>query len=148
MRFPLPFSARVMERPAPTTAQDAFAIPLLQSDDWITESADGELAVDVYEADACFVVQATLAGVQPNDLTLSVHRDLLTIRGRRASCAPHGTATYLTQECYWGNFSRSIVLPEAVDVARATAALANGILTITLPKLVERTEITVEAGGL
>lgn len=131
--------------PIRTLRAEEYDIPLLRPEKWLQETSDGELAVDVYETSDCFVVQATLAGVSPDRLTLSVHRDLLTIRGERPQCAPHAERQYLTQECYWGKFSRSLLLPEAVDVVRAHATLTLGVLTITLPKLVERTDITVNA---
>lgn len=130
--------------PTVTIAADAYAIPL--SDAWFTEAAEGELAVDVYETPDHFVVQSTVAGLRPYDLTLSLHRDLLTIRGRREEPVVDDATTeraYLSRECYWGSFSRSIILPEAIDVPRATATLRHGILTIVLPKRTEQTAIGV-----
>lgn len=137
------FKPSIGQFPTPTITTDEYAIPLLHPDQWLEEVTEGELAVDVYETQGQFVVQSTLAGVHPEHLTLSLQRDLLTIRGERSSCVPHADAKYLTQECYWGRFSRSLLLPEAIDVARATAALKQGVLTIVLPKLQERTEIPV-----
>lgn len=144
--MPSIFSRQATNFPTPTITTDEYAIPLLHPDKWLEEATEGELAVDVYETQGQFVVQSTLAGVRPEHLTLSLQRDLLTIRGERSSCVPHEDAKYLTQECYWGRFSRSLLLPEAIDVARASATLKHGVLTIVLPKLVERTEITVENG--
>lgn len=138
-----PFQTRIPKFPTPTTTADEFTIPLLQPDRWFEEAAEGELAVDVYETPTEYVVQSTLAGVRPEDLTLALHRDLLTIRGKRETCAPHTDRNYLTQECYWGTFSRSILLPEPIDVPHAEATLRQGVLTITLPKLIERTHIDV-----
>jgi len=137
------FTSSLQKFPTPTITADAYAIPFLPSDRWFEEAAEGELAVDVYETGDRFVVQSTIAGVCPGDLTLSLQRDLLTIRGKRAACTPDADAKHLTQECYWGNFSRSILLPEPIDVPRASAVLKQGILTVTLPKLVERTHIDV-----
>ncbi len=138
------FSRLAGEFSAQTIAPEAYTIPLLRPDAWLEEAAEGELAVDVYEAAGQYVIQAALAGVQPDRLSLAIHRDLLTIRGERTACAPHADPAYLTRECYWGKFSRSILLPEAVDTSRATAMLKQGILTITLPKRIERTDIAVE----
>jgi HSP20 family protein len=140
------FKPSISQFPTPTITTDEYAIPLLHPDKWLEEAAEGELAVDVIETPTQFVVQSTLAGVRPQDLALSLHRDLLTMRGERASSCSRADAKYLTQECYWGKFSRSILLPEPVDTARATATLKQGVLTVTLPKLVERTEIPVEDG--
>lgn len=138
------FKPSIKQFPTPTITTDEYAIPLFHPDRWLEEVAEGELAVDVVEAPGQFVVQSTLAGVRPQDLSLSLQRDLLTIRGERSSCVPHEDAKYLTQECYWGKFSRSILLPEAVDTARSSATLKQGVLTIVLPKLVERTDIDVQ----
>ncbi len=144
--MPSIFPRQTAQFPTPTITTDEYTIPLLHPDKWLEEAAEGELSVDVYETPGQFVVQSTLAGVRPEHLTLSLQRDLLTIRGERSSCVPHtDDAKYLTQECYWGKFSRSILLPETVDVARATATLKLGVLTIVLPKLIEQTDIAVDA---
>ncbi|MDO8599719.1 MAG: Hsp20/alpha crystallin family protein [bacterium] len=142
------FKPSVGQFPTPTITADSYVIPLLQPDRWFEEAAEGELAVDVYETDDQFVVQSTLAGVRPEDLALSLQRDLLTIRGVRHQPWPEGLTqsnqrSCLTRECYWGTFSRSILLPEPIDVPRATAQLKQGVLTIILPKLIERTHIDV-----
>ncbi|MDO8425721.1 MAG: Hsp20/alpha crystallin family protein [bacterium] len=124
---------------------DTYTVPLLRPDRWLEEVAEGELSVDVYETDTCFAVRAAIAGVRPEDVTLAIHRDLLTIRGERRNDAPHPNATYLVDECFWGKFSRSILLPEPVDVPRAEAKLQHGVLTIVLPKIAEHTHITIDA---
>lgn len=138
------FHARPPAFPTQTLAPESFTIPLLRPEKWMEEASEGELSVDVYESDGHFVVQSAIAGVLPEDLSLAIHRDLLTIRGERTSCAPHRDRSYLVEECFWGRFSRSILLPEPVDVPRAEATLQHGVLTIVLPKLVERTDIAVE----
>lgn len=130
--------------PTQTLAPEAFTIPLLRPDKWMEEAAEGELSVDVYETKDQFVVQATVAGVDPDAITLSIHRDLLTIRGERKGCAPHGERSYLVEECFWGKFSRSILLPEPVDASRAQATVKAGVLTIVLLKAIERTSIAVD----
>jgi len=137
--------SRTRELPTTAIATDAYRIPLLQPEQWIERAAEGELAVDVYETDAEFVIQSTLAGVRPEDLGLSLHGELLTIRGERTACAPHTRRHYLHEECYWGKFSRSILLPETVDAHRVEATLRLGVLTIILPKREEQTAIEVHA---
>lgn len=126
-----------------TLAPESFTIPLLRPDKWMEEAAEGELSVDVYETKDQFVVQATVAGVDPAAITLSIHRDLLTIRGERTRCAPHVERSYLVEECFWGRFSRSVLLPEPVDASRSQATVKTGVLTIVLPKAVERNEILI-----
>lgn len=96
--------------------------------------AEGQLAVDVYQTPEAVVVQAAIAGVAPDGLQVSIHNDVLTIRGRRERGEAVDAADYFTRECYWGTFSRSVVLPIEVRQDKINAVLKNGILTITLPK--------------
>ncbi|MDO8462980.1 MAG: Hsp20/alpha crystallin family protein [bacterium] len=137
------FKTAIKSFPVKPIETDAYTIPLLQPEKWMEAAAEGELSVDVYETETHFVVQTAIAGVRPDALALSIQRDLLTIRGERASCAPHEHRSYLVEECFWGRFSRSVILPEPVDVPRSKAELKLGVLTITLPKLIERNTIAV-----
>ena len=94
---------------------------------------EGELSLDIFESPTDLVVQSTIAGVKLSDLELSIHNDMLTIRGERHhDVAKH--ARPLLRECYWGSFSRSIILPTEVRADEATAILRGGVLTVTLPK--------------
>ncbi|MBI2483178.1 Hsp20/alpha crystallin family protein [Candidatus Uhrbacteria bacterium] len=129
--------------PATVLNPESLTIPVQEPAQWFEEASEGELAVDVYETTEAFVIQTAMGGVRPNDLSIAIHRDLLTIRGERRPNTPDADASYLTRECYWGRFSRSMLLPEPVDVPHATADLSYGILTIRLPKLVEQTVITI-----
>ena len=102
---------------------------------WLDEdTTEGQLAVDVYETKDSIVIVSAIAGVEPCDIDVSVNRDLVTIRGKRRQSDGGGTHDYLFQECYWGNFSRTIILPIEVRSERAKATIKNGILTVTLPK--------------
>lgn len=95
---------------------------------------DGELVVDVYETNSDFVVLATIAGVQIKDIDISLEKDMMVIRGNR--CDPHivPDKKYFYQECYWGPFSRKIVLPENINIDKADAQIDKGILTVKIPK--------------
>jgi len=95
---------------------------------------DGELVVDVYETNSDFVVLATIAGVQIKDLDISLEKDMMVIKGNR--CDPHANADkkYFYQECYWGPFSRKVVLPENINIDKADAQIDKGILTVKIPK--------------
>jgi HSP20 family protein len=95
---------------------------------------DGELVVDVYETNADFVVLAAIAGIQIKDLDISLEKDMMIIKGNR--CDPHDGADkkYFYQECYWGPFSRKVVLPENIDIDKADAQIDKGILTVKIPK--------------
>jgi HSP20 family protein len=95
---------------------------------------DGELVVDVFETNSDFVVLAAIAGVQIKDIDISLEKDMMVIKGNR--CDPHDNPEkkYFYQECYWGPFSRKVVLPENIDIDKADAQMDKGVLTIKIPK--------------
>ena len=95
----------------------------------------GELAVDVYQTEEEFVVVSTIAGVEPEDLDIEIHNDTVSIRGERKKIEEVPEKDYLYQECFWGPFSRSIILPEEIDPENAKAILKNGVLILRLPKV-------------
>jgi len=97
--------------------------------------SEGQLAVDVFQTDGELVIQAAIAGVKPEDLDISIERDVVIIRGRREKPIENGEENYFYQECYWGPFSREIILPEEIDAAHAEATMKEGILTVRMPKL-------------
>jgi HSP20 family protein len=103
---------------------------------WIgeDENDEGQLAVDVCQTDKKIIIQSTIAGVKPENLHISLNHDLLTIKGKRDAGDKIKDTQYLYQECYWGNFSRSIILPSEVDNKKIEAELENGVLTIILKK--------------
>ena len=105
---------------------------------WLEEEnleTEGQLALDVYQTEKKIVIKSTIAGVKPEDLKISLHNDLLTIRGQRQAESEAKEEDYLFRECYWGAFSRSVILPAEVDNKRVEAELENGVLTITLYKV-------------
>lgn len=95
---------------------------------------EGELVIDVFETNSDFVVLAAIAGVQIKDLDISLEKDMMVIKGSRPE--PHNLSDkkYFYQECYWGPFSRKIVLPENIDIDEADAQMDKGVLTIKIPK--------------
>lgn len=97
---------------------------------------EGALMVDVVDGEAAILVAAPIAGVKREDLSVTLNHDILTIRGERKAPAGVGTGTTLAREVHWGRFSRSIILPHAVNPDRVTATFRDGILRITLPKLI------------
>lgn len=107
----------------------------MQDTSWLTRHDEGELAVDVYENEKAIFVKTAIAGVKPEDLELSLSHDMLTIRGKRHEDV-NGEEDYrwLSRECHWGAFSRSIILPSDVRFDKAEAIFKNGILMIKLPK--------------
>ena len=98
------------------------------------EVVPGQLAVDVYETREKLVVKARTAGVNKNDLDVSISDNQLTIRGTLSSGSEEGVENYFSQDCYWGEFSRTIALPVAVTEAAIQAVLKDGVLTITFAK--------------
>jgi HSP20 family protein len=101
----------------------------------ITEEGEGQLTIDVYQTKDDIVIESTIAGVKPEDLDIDITNESVSIRGerRRETCVPE--SDYLYQECYWGRFSRSVILPQEIDPDKASAEMDQGILKITLPKI-------------
>ena len=107
---------------------------------------DGELVIDVYETNSNFVVLAAIAGVQIKDIDISLEKDMMVIKGNRSDPHIHPDKKYFYQECYWGPFSRKIILPENVDVDKADAQIDKGILTVKIPKNEETKEYPERIG--
>lgn len=107
---------------------------------------EGQLSIDVYQTDRDIIVKSTIAGVRPDDIDISLNNDMLTIRGRRQMDEEIDDENYLYRECYWGAFSRSIILPVEVKADKIEAVLENGVLTVVLPRArtAKRTEIKVK----
>ncbi len=95
----------------------------------------GQLAVDVYETDDQLVIKARTAGVNKEDLDVSISDGILTISGTLSSGDDTDAINWHIQECYWGEFSRTVALPVAVKEDEAGAALKDGVLTISFPKV-------------
>ena len=110
-------------------------IPIESTDDEYAEETEGELAVDVYETVDAIIVKVMTAGVRKEDLDITLTREMLTIRGSRLDQTESSSANYIHRELYWGSFSRTIFLPEEVDIDRAEAGEDHGLLTIKLPKI-------------
>lgn len=102
-----------------------------QTDDDLVE---GALTIDVYQTDNDIVIVSTIAGVTAKDLDVSITNDMVTISGERKNSVKVKQENYFYQECYWGPFSRSVILPIDVDAEKSAAELKDGVLTITLPK--------------
>lgn len=101
----------------------------------LTETADeGELPVDVAETEDLLVITAPVAGADPEHITIHLNGDVLTIRGQRERALPVTDEHFFSEECFWGSFSRSIILPVDVRVEDAHATYKNGLLTIAIPK--------------
>jgi HSP20 family protein len=101
---------------------------------WHEGEPEGQLTVDVYQTPGEIVIESAIAGVKPEDLDINVTPDSISIRGSRHHEKMADDGDYLYQECYWGRFARSIILPQEVDPENAEVAFKNGILTVRLPK--------------
>jgi len=107
---------------------------MLKDSKW-EEEIDAELTVDLYQTPSDIIVQTMVAGVQPDNLSITITRDTITIRGKREENQSIDKGNYFVQELYWGSFSRTISLPEEVDPEEAEAVERHGLLIIKLPKL-------------
>lgn len=112
-------------------------VPRSQKEEKKWPEKEGQLAVDVYQTDGELVIQTAIAGVKPEDLDITVQGDVVIIKGRREKANQEEGVNYFYQECYWGAFSREIILPVEADSARAQASMTDGILTIRIPKIVK-----------
>lgn len=110
------------------------------AEDWDDEeTVPGQLAVDVYETKEKLVVKARTAGVNRNELDVSIADNQLTIKGTLSSGVEEGVENYFLQECYWGEFSRTIALPVPVKEEEIEAVLKDGVLTISFGKVKQDT---------
>jgi len=116
------------------------SVPVKQETRAVQEEAEGELAVDVYQTPDHIVIKALVAGVQPATIDISLTREMLTISGVRSDEREVEEDNYFQRELYWGSFSRTILLPEEIDVDGAEASEKHGILMIRLPKINKRRE--------
>jgi len=105
---------------------------------------EGQLAIDVYQVKDAIIVKSTIAGVKPEDVDISINNDLLTIRGARKLAEQISEDDYFYQECYWGGFSRSIILPVEVKADEVEATIENGVLTVVLPKAQIAKQISIK----
>jgi len=118
----------------------ASAQPAAATDEWDeNEDLPGQLAVDVYETRERLVVKARTAGVNKHDLDVSISDNTLSIRGTLSAGNEDDVENYFVQECYWGEFSRSIALPVPVKEEEIEAVLKDGVLTISFAKVKQDT---------
>ncbi len=96
---------------------------------------EGQLTVDVYHTDKEIVIRSIVGGANSQDIDININNDMVTIKGARKIPEDVAPENYYYKECFWGTFSRSIILPGDVDAERAQANIKNGILVIRLPWL-------------
>ena len=117
-------------------------------DDDFPGKSEGQLPVDVHQTASDIIVRAFVAGVRPDELSISISRDMVEIEGSRMERDKVTGPDYFTQELFWGSFSRAIMLPQEVDVEASSASAKDGLLTIILPKLdkAKQTKLRVKSG--
>lgn len=97
---------------------------------------EGQLSVDIYQTDKELIIQSAIAGVKPEDFDISIEEDIVLIKGNREELKEcQEERNYFYQECYWGRFSREIILPVEVDASKAKAIIKEGILILRIPKI-------------
>lgn len=104
-----------------------------QEKNQLGEEAEGQLSIDVYQDDHSVYIVAPIAGVSASSIDLTITEEVVTIKGKREFVEAK-TDDYIIQECYWGAFSRSYVLPVAVNSNNAKATIKDGLLKIVIPK--------------
>jgi len=132
---PAVFHGEGGERHAHLSLNDDRPAPRRGSDD-----VAGELAVDVYQTSDAIVIKALIAGVHPSSIDISLTRETVTIAGSRQDEREVEEDNYFQRELYWGSFSRTILLPEEVDVDLAEASEKHGVLMLRLPKVNKKKE--------
>lgn len=132
-----------IDEPMNSSASQPAAAP---DDEWEEDEAlvPGQLAVDVFETKEKLVVKARTAGVNKKDLDVSIADNTLSIRGTLSAGEETGVENYFVQECYWGEFSRSIALPVPVKEEEIEAVLKDGVLTVSFTKLKQDTVKKIE----
>lgn len=109
---------------------------------WLTHE-EGQLSVDVVETKTHVIVRSAIAGVRCEDLDITLSEDTLTICGERHLDQENADSELIVQECHWGAFSRSIILPSHVDPDSVDATLKRGVLTIKMKKVDMETKISI-----
>ena len=113
----------------------------------LEDNNEGQLTIDVYQTDTEIVIKSTIAGVKPEDLDVAINNDMLTIRGERKNDEQVLEENYYYQECYWGSFSRSVILPVDVLADKIEASMKNGILTVRMPKAINNRTKKIQVRG-
>jgi len=116
---------------------------------WIEEENDeAELSVDVYQTPTDIIIQTMVAGVKPEDLELSIARDIITIKGQREESRTIDEDNYFARELYWGRFSRTISLPAEVEPEEVEATEKHGLITIKIKKVDKEKKNTVKVRSI
>src|SRR6266404_5876080 len=117
------------------------------NEEWMNDF-EGQLNIDMYQTKDNVIIKSTIAGVRPEDIDITVANDMVTVKGSRRKEENIATDDYFYQECYWGNFSRSVIIPVDIDSEEIEADLKDGILTVISPKAAKAKTKKVKVKGL
>lgn len=117
------------------------------NEEWLNDF-EGQLNIDMYQTKDNVIIKSTIAGVRPEDIDITVANDMVTVKGSRKKEENIPQDDYFYQECYWGNFSRSVIIPVDIDSESIEADLKDGILTVIIPKAAKAKTKKVKVKGL
>src|SRR6266511_2329793 len=109
---------------AEETEEETAVQPQQQQEDWLSEY-EGQLNIDMYQTKDNVIIKSTIAGVRPEDIDITVANDMVSIKGARRKEESISQEDYFYQECYWGNFSRSVIVPVDIDSESIEADLKD-----------------------
>lgn len=118
-----------------------------KDEDWMSDY-EGALNIDMYQTKDNVIIKSTIAGVRPEDIDITVANDMVSIKGSRQKEENVAQDDYFYQECYWGNFSRSVIVPVDIDSEQIEADLKDGILTVIIPKAAKAKTKKVKVKGM
>jgi HSP20 family protein len=118
-----------------------------ENEEWLSDY-EGQLNIDMYQTKDNVIIKSTIAGVRPEDIDITVANDMVSIKGARRKEENISQEDYFYQECYWGNFSRSVIVPVDIDSESIEADLKDGILTVVIPKAAKAKTKKVKVKGL
>jgi HSP20 family protein len=117
------------------------------NEEWMADF-EGQLNIDMYQTKDNVIIKSTIAGVRPEDVDITVANDMVTLKGARKKEESVSQDDYFYQECYWGSFSRSVIIPVDIDSEHIEADLKDGILTVVIPKAAKAKTKKVKVKGL
>ncbi len=119
----------------------------IHDDSFLGLEEEGELTIDVYQSPTEIIIKSMVAGVKPEDLDISITRDMVIIKGKRETERFVKDEDYFHQELYWGSFSRTIMLPAEIEVEESEAIEKHGLLIIRLPKIDKNRQTKLRVKG-
>lgn len=132
---------------APEAIEKPIAAAAVASEEWMADF-EGQLNIDMYQTKDNVIIKSTIAGVTPEDIDITVANDMVTIKGSRNKEDSISQEDYFYQECYWGGFTRSVIVPVDIDSEHIEADLKDGILTVIIPKAAKAKTRKVKVKGM